>query len=213
MKYLISLLLIIFNLFNHIHTNYNYDPDEYLNTIELIASKGYLPQSHNVLTKDGYILEIHRINNKNNLSNIKDQNKPVVFLMHGLLDSSSTFVLNMPNQSLAFILADSGFDVWLGNTRGNVYGRKHIKYNINDIEFWNWSWDEIASNDLPAMINFILNYTNQEQLFYIGHSQGSLTAFAQLNNDLDLASKIRLFIGLGKYYLVFLLVYNYLKYI
>lgn len=201
MKYLILSLLIIFNLFNFIHTDYNNDPDEYLNTIELIASKGYLPQSHNVLTKDGYILEIHRINNNNNnnLSNIKDQNKPVVFLMHGLLDSSSTFVLNMPNQSLAFILADSGFDVWLGNTRGNVYGRKHIKYNINDIEFWNWSWDEIASNDLPAMINFILNYTNQNQLFYIGHSQGSLTAFAQLNNDLDLASKIRLFIGLGKY--------------
>jgi lysosomal acid lipase/cholesteryl ester hydrolase len=205
MKFLILLLLIIVSLFNSIQSN---DSDEYLNTIELIASKGYLPQSHNVLTKDGYILEIHRVNTNNNNNNnnnkfisYEDQNKPVVFLMHGLLDSSSTFVLNMPNQSLAFILADSGFDVWLGNTRGNVYGRKHIKYNINDIEFWNWSWDEIASNDLPAMINFILNYTNQEQLFYIGHSQGSLTAFAQLNNDLDLASKIRLFIGLGEYIL------------
>ena len=106
-------------------------------------------------------------------------------------------MLNQPDQSLGYILADLGFDVWLGNMRGNTYGRKHVKYVTNSDEFWDFSFDEMAAYDLPAMINFVLNFTDQNQLFYVGHSQGSLIGFARFNSDLDLASKIRLFIGLG----------------
>lgn len=35
------------------------------------------------------------------------------------------------------------------------------------------SFDEMAKFDLPAAINFILEKTGQEKLYYIGYSQGT----------------------------------------
>lgn len=169
------------------------DPDVGVPTADLIRNKGYPAEEHDVLTKDGYILSIQRIRSRSETN----QPKPVVFLQHGLLDASSTWVVNFPTQSLGFILADYGFDVWLGNMRGNTYGRHHIKYNTNQNEFWDFSFDEMAAYDVPAMINYILETTQQEKLYYIGHSQGTMVAFAKFSSDQELASKIKLFLALG----------------
>jgi len=122
------------------------DPDAYITTTKLIESKGYLAEEHSMLTQDGYILTVHRVINPN-MSSVP---KKVAFLQHGLLDASSTWVVNFPTQSLGFILADKGFDVWLGNVRGNTYSNYHIKYNKNEEEFWNFSFDEMAKHDLTT---------------------------------------------------------------
>ncbi|CAF3419845.1 unnamed protein product [Rotaria sp. Silwood1] len=152
------------------------DPDCNYNITQIIQSKGYPCEEHKVITNDGYILGVFRIPYGRKSS---AKGRPVL-LQHGLLDSATTWVMNFPDQSLGYILADAGYDVWLGNMRGNYYSRAHVKYNPDhDEEFWDFSWDEMAKDDLPSMINYILNVTKYTQIGYIGHSQGTLIAFTE----------------------------------
>jgi len=123
--------------------------------------------------------------------------KPVLFLMHGLLGSATNWIANLPNQSLAFMAADAGYDVWLGNARGNTYSRRHTQFEPKDRNFWKFSWDEIAKFDIPAMVEYALWKSQQEQLYYAGHSQGSLVMFAKSSEDLEFGKKIKKFFALG----------------
>ncbi|KAF5196953.1 Lipase [Thalictrum thalictroides] len=97
-----------------------------------------------------------------------------------LLQDGMTWLLNSPDQSLAFILADAGFDVWIGNTRGTRFSRKHVSLDASRPEYWNWSWDELAAYDLPATFDFVYRQTGQ-QIDYVGHSMGTLVALASLS--------------------------------
>lgn len=76
------------------------------------------------------------------------------------------------------MLVDEGYDVWLINCRGNVYSRKHSTLDPNfDSDYWRFSFHEIGIYDIPAVIDFVLSDTNQQQLFHIGHSQGSTSFY------------------------------------
>ncbi|XP_023224008.1 uncharacterized protein LOC111625178 [Centruroides sculpturatus] len=172
------------------------DPDFYRNVSQLITSKGYPVEEYWVQTEDGYILGVQRIPRGRSDPEPSLKTRPVVFLQHGLLSSSADWVMNFPNESLGFILADAGYDVWLGNQRGNTYSRKHVKYSPRDKEFWQFSFDEFAEYDLPAMMEFALNVTNQSQLYYVGHSEGTTVAFALLSERPDY-DKIKVVVALG----------------
>lgn len=41
------------------------------------------------------------------------------------------------------------------------------------LQYPDCSFDEMAKFDLPAAINFIVEKTGQEKLYYIGYSQGT----------------------------------------
>lgn len=93
-------------------------------------------------------------------------------------------------------MADAGYEVWLGNNRGNTYSNTNEYYSYDDDDFWNFSWDEMANVDLPTMIDYVLAETGEEQLYYVGHSEGTTQAFAGFQNA-TLASKIKLFVALA----------------
>ncbi|XP_033740814.1 lysosomal acid lipase/cholesteryl ester hydrolase-like [Pecten maximus] len=172
-----------------------YDPEVYMNTSQLITSKGYPCEEYEVPTDDGFILGLQRIpHGKLETQKVyypKDD-QPVVLLQHGLLSCSACWVENLVNESLGFLMADNGLDVWLGNSRGNTYSRKHKTLSPNDPKFWEWSWDEMAIYDLPAMVDYILNVTNRKQLYYLGYSQGTQIAFSGLGQPWN-TDKVKMF--------------------
>lgn len=63
--------------------------------------------------------------------------KPAVLLMHGLLGGAEDWVVTGPEHGLAFLLADAGYDVWLGSARGTTHSRKHESLDPNlSSEYW-----------------------------------------------------------------------------
>lgn len=162
---------------------------------------GYAFEEHVIQTKDGYLLGLHRLCVKRGEQRSRmgvSTGKPVVYLHHGLLMNSEIWVcLTDSQRCLPFTLVEMGFDVWLGNNRGNKYSKKSIRYDPNSAKFWNYSIDDFAWHDIPDSIEYILGVTKEESLSYIGFSQGSAQAFAALSIHPQLNERVNVFIALA----------------
>jgi len=64
----------------------------------LVKKYGYPLEIHHVTTKDGYILELHRI--PYGRKSEPAENKPVVFLQHGFIASSADWIMNTVDKAL-----------------------------------------------------------------------------------------------------------------
>ncbi|KAE9542562.1 hypothetical protein AGLY_002473 [Aphis glycines] len=166
-----------------------------LSTVEIIQNNGYDVEIHNVITADGYILELHRIP-RSKRGQEPTRNHPIL-IHHGILGTSADWVLAGADKSLPMQLADDGYDVWLANCRGNTYSRKHISMTYKQKSFWNFSLHEVGKYDIPATIDYILSITNSTQLHYIGYSMGSCVFFIMASERPEYQPKIRSQISLA----------------
>ena len=91
-----------------------------------------------------------------------------------------------PN-SLGYYLANEGYDVFLANSRGNIYGQRHVRLTRWQPAFWSFTFDEQIKYDLPAIIEFVQRLTKQTKLGYVGHSQGTTMALGLLADEPDYA--------------------------
>ncbi|XP_015280089.1 PREDICTED: lipase member M-like isoform X2 [Gekko japonicus] len=172
------------------------NPEIYMNVSQVISFRGYPSEEYEVLTDDAYYLTINRIPcGRKNLKN--GGPKPVILLQHGIFGDGSYWVENMADNSFGFILADAGYDVWLANSRGSSWSQKHQNYSTDQEEFWDFSFHEMAMYDLPAVINFILQKTQQKELYYVGYSQGASIGFIAFSAMPELSRKIKMFFALA----------------
>ena len=100
-------------------------------------------------TEDGWELGVFRIKNS---AVMRGERRRVVFLQHGLFDASNCWVSNDPPLAPAYLLASAGYDVWLGNNRGNLHSQNNININpsVNPEQYSDYSFTKLGQYDLPA---------------------------------------------------------------
>lgn len=155
------------------------DSDVFLNSFQLITKYGYMSKKYSVVTEDGYSVKLFRI----------PSSGPPVLLVHGIGDSSDSWLVLGPSDSIAYLLSNLKYDVWLYNARGNKYSKGH-KRNLSQKQYWNFSYEEMGSQDLPTVVDFILAETFYSKLTYIGFSQGTTIFFVMCSLKPDYNAKI-----------------------
>jgi pimeloyl-ACP methyl ester carboxylesterase len=197
---------------NNVKLNHEFK-EELMPFEDLVMSKNYPLEIHYVETEDGYRLKLFRIPAGKNETNYKFKQKQAVFIMHGIFDSSDGLVCNEEDKCIPYILANLGYDVWMGNNRGNKHSRYHKTYSPDESAFWDFSFHEMGMYDLPAFLDHVLKINKfSQKLIYIGHSQGTAQLFAALTQKQEyFKERIKLYIALAPVARVFFLDSQLLK--
>uniref|UniRef100_A0A8D8S4H0 Lipase 1 n=1 Tax=Cacopsylla melanoneura TaxID=428564 RepID=A0A8D8S4H0_9HEMI len=162
--------------------------------LQILKMWGQHGQGHNVTTEDGYIISLFRIKPKK-------LNAIPVLILHGFLGCPETHLMR-GKQDLPIVLADAGFDVWLGSYRGSHHGRAHVNLTTQDEKFWNFSFHEHGYYDLPAMIDHILLVSGADRVSIVAHSMGNAVTLSCLATRPEYNDKIRSYSAMAPYSVV-----------
>lgn len=178
-------------------------PDRLICDIAYYARRvGLDAESFDVQTEDGYILTLwhvyDRMNRRRDPSEKRKQRRKYpVLMIPGLLQGAGSYCVN-DEDSLAFYLCKSGYDVWLGQNRCG-FQPWHSTLSPSDPRFWSWNIRHMGIYDLPALINHVLTTTSFPKLALVAHSQGTTETLVALSKDQcpDLGHKISIFCALA----------------
>ena len=178
-------------------------------------------ETFRVQTEDGFIITLWHVYNPQEYTSLSPEQRrergPSVFnepknvdpsrpesnrrypvlLIHGLLQSAGAFCTN-DDDSLAFYLCKSGYDVWLGNNRCGL-DPEHISLSTSDPRMWSWDIRHLGTLDLVALTSRVLYETGFSKLGLVCHSQGTAETFIALSKEHrpELGQKISVFCALA----------------
>ena len=133
---------------------------------------GYPFEMHKYTTQDGYINTCYRIPGpKGTKSTIgqanKSTGKKIVLYQHGLFDCFAGIIAK-GEDSLGLRLVNEGYELWLNNNRGNNFSQEHQRFELEDStndelkEYYDFSFQEFATYDQPALWNYIESITGEK---------------------------------------------------
>jgi lysosomal acid lipase/cholesteryl ester hydrolase len=119
----------------------------------------------------------------------------VALVIHGILDSSDSFAI--ADDSVINKLLELGYEVWAGNNRGTKYSCTHQTLDNKSPEYWDFSFEDMARDDVPAFYKKVLEETKVQKITLISHSQGGTQSFAALASSQEIQDQTELFIALA----------------
>ncbi|KAI0505533.1 Alpha/Beta hydrolase protein [Xylaria bambusicola] len=178
-------------------------------------------ESFEVQTEDGFIIDLWHVydpreyterdvadrsyrgpdpftgQSRKRLKDPAQKRKFPVLLMHGLLQSAGAYCVN-DDDSLAFYLCKSGYDVWLGNNRCG-FNPKHVLLDYSDPRMWCWNIRQMGIFDLSALTSRVIRETSFSKIGLIAHSQGTTETFVALAKEQrpELGEKLTVFCALA----------------
>eukprot|EP00826_Nyctotherus_ovalis_P064138 TRINITY_DN9403_c0_g10_i1.p1 TRINITY_DN9403_c0_g10~~TRINITY_DN9403_c0_g10_i1.p1 ORF type:complete len:373 (+),score=53.06 TRINITY_DN9403_c0_g10_i1:60-1178(+) len=160
----------------------------------ILTRHDYAYQVHSVETVDGFNLSIFRITGR--IGSGIDESKPAIVMQHGINASPNSFVGN-GESSIAFYLANRGFDVWMPSARGTYYSSKHKTLNPDNKRYWDYTFEDLGMKDSRAYLEYIYKHKGQK-LIYFGYSQGFMQMLAAFSLDPHFfKEKLRKIVGWG----------------
>lgn len=196
---------------------------------QIIARSGFKFENDIVLADDGYITQITRVvDPEADQSQLK---QPPIMMLHGGIIDPTAYVwgsaiqhhpepyprteasgpMTSWNRSLAFMLANNGYDVWLIGTRGSdSQNQGHIKFKgpksidhsgeleeepdfkakLEAHKYWDFSMDEIIKYELPRQIDKVLELTGARNVTLFSFSLSTMTAPPFTAGNPDYADKV-----------------------
>lgn len=149
---------------------------------DLAVAWGFDYEMYTVQTDDAWELTLFRITGKVGEPVVTSDKAPIL-LQHGNMMDAQSWI-SFYNSDAGFDpmpvqLASQGYDVWMGNNRGTKYS--NVNPNFHNAEWeseqnfakYDFSYFEMGTSDLPAMIDKITEMTQQPKITYIGYSMGT----------------------------------------
>ena len=78
---------------------------------------------------------------------------------NALLTKGDEASYNDLSESIPSMLFWEGYDIWLDGNRGTEYQKGHTNANISDADYWDFSFHQMALEDMLAEVDFVVDMT------------------------------------------------------